>query len=124
MAGMDENCRQCCYYDKLSGMCRDTSCEKLKPKSVAQHHEDICMDIHELYEEKNKAYGDSFHKARKDVPNYTLGKLYDKFNRYMNLTLHPENAAFETVEDTLLDMANYCIMELAEMRGEKEENEV
>ena len=80
-------------------------------------------EIMELYQKKNLAYGNSFHKARKDVPCYTLGKLYDKFNRYMNLTLHPENAAFETVEDTLLDMANYCIMELAEMRCEKGETE-
>lgn len=123
MAGMDENCKKCCDYNGEGKPCGDLECYKLENKTVVQHHAIICEDIQELYKEKNKAYGDSFHKARKDVPNYTLGKLYDKFNRYMNLTLHPENAAFETVEDTLLDMANYCIMELAEMRRENK-NEI
>lgn len=88
-------------------------------KTVVDHHADICDEIKELYARKNKAYGNSFAKARQDVPNYTLGKLYDKFNRFMNLSLHPENADFETIEDTLLDMANYSIMELAERRAEK-----
>ena len=40
-------------------------------------HASICDSIKDLYRRKNADYGDSFGKARKAVPNYTLGKLYD-----------------------------------------------
>lgn len=86
-------------------------------------HAGICDSIKDLYQRKNADYGDSFAKARKAVPNYTLGKLYDKFSRYMNLTVKGEGSAQveETLDDTLLDLANYAIMELTERRLEKEE---
>jgi hypothetical protein len=91
--------------------------DKNNPPEVAKRdsrvsiHRAICKGLTELYETKNRDYGDSFSKARIDVPNYTLGKLYDKFSRYMNLCKNG-NAHYETVEDTLRDLANYAIMEL------------
>ena len=85
-------------------------------------HASICDGIKDLYRRKNADYGDSFGKARKVVPNYTLGKLYDKFSRYMNLSLAGEDTAQvdESLEDTLLDLANYAIMELTERKIERE----
>lgn len=85
-------------------------------------HAGICDSIKDLYRRKNADYGDSFVKARQAVPNYTLGKLYDKFSRYMNLTLKGEGSAQveESLDDTLLDLANYAIMELTERRLSKE----
>lgn len=85
-------------------------------------HAGICDSIKDLYRRKNADYGDSFAKARQAVPNYTLGKLYDKFSRYMNLTLKGEGGAQveESLDDTLLDLANYAIMELTERRLSKE----
>lgn len=85
-------------------------------------HASICDGIKDLYRRKNADYGDSFGKARKVVPNYTLGKLYDKFSRYMNLSIAGEDTAqvAESLDDTLLDLANYAIMELTERRLEKE----
>lgn len=80
-------------------------------------HGNICDSLKELYRRKNADYGDSFAKARKEVPFYTLGKLYDKFNRYKHIALTGEqNVSDETIEDTLLDLANYAIMEVAERR--------
>ena len=82
-------------------------------------HLGICSSLNELYKSKNKDYGDSFGKARELIPNYTLGKLYDKFNRYMTLSLQEDRQVQdETIEDTLLDLANYCIMEVVERRME------
>lgn len=88
-------------------------------------HANICDGIKDLYRRKNADYGDSFGKARKVVPNYTLGKLYDKFSRYMNLSLAGEDTAQvdESIDDTLMDMANYAIMELTERRLEREEKQ-
>lgn len=88
-------------------------------------HASICDGIKDLYRRKNADYGDSFGKARKVVPNYTLGKLYDKFSRYMNLSFAGEDTAQvdESIDDTLMDMANYAIMELTERRLEREEKQ-
>ena len=85
-------------------------------KTVLEIHHEICDNIKEVYEKKNADYGNSFAIARKKVPFYTLGKLFDKFSRYENLTLNngKNEVEDESIEDTLLDMANYCIMELAE----------
>ena len=81
-----------------------------------ERHTEICKRLTELYASKNSDYGDSFSKARTEVPYYTLGKLYDKFMRYKNLTLCNGNPKVKTesVTDTLSDLANYCIMELVE----------
>lgn len=82
-------------------------------------HKAIVLGLNELYERKNADYGDSFAQARAEVPFYTLGKLYDKFSRYKNIVLSGEETKVnETIEDTLLDMANYCIMEVLERRNE------
>lgn len=88
-------------------------------------HAGICDSIKDLYQRKNADYGDSFAKARQAVPNYTLGKLYDKFSRYMNLTINGEGSAQvdESLDDTLMDLANYAIMELTERKLEKEGNQ-
>lgn len=85
-------------------------------------HAGICDGIKDLYRRKNADYGDSFAKARREVPCYTLGKLYDKFSRYMNLVRHGEQTAqvAESLDDTLMDLANYAIMELTERKLEKE----
>ena len=87
-------------------------------------HAGICDGIKDLYARKNADYGDSFAKARREVPNYTFGKLYDKFSRYMNLSrLGEQNAQVdESLDDTLMDLANYAIMELTERKMEKEKS--
>jgi hypothetical protein len=84
-------------------------------------HEAICEKLNKIYEQKNTDYNDSFAKARKEVPNYTYGKLYDKWERYKQLQKNEAMVKSETIEDTMLDMANYLIMELLE-RGLENEN--
>lgn len=91
-------------------------------------HALICDELKDLYRCKNADYGNSFATARREVPCYTLGKLYDKFSRYQNLALKGEQSAQvdEPIEDTLLDLANYAIMELTERAMESlkmEEND-
>lgn len=82
-------------------------------------HREIVLELNNTYERKNADYGDSFSNARKDIPYYTLGKLYDKFSRYKNIVLSGSDPKVnESIEDTLLDMANYCIMEVLERRAE------
>ena len=77
-------------------------------------HAAICDELKELYHRKNA-------DARVKLPGYTQGKLYDKLNRFINLSQRGEQTALvdESLDDTLMDLANYAIMELTERRMAK-----
>lgn len=83
-----------------------------------ERHARICGELNDLYERKNKDYGDAFHKSFVEegmaMPRIRLG---DKLNRFKTLTRNPDNQAVqdESVRDTLIDLANYAIMTIIEM---------
>ena len=86
-----------------------------------EHHSRICSKLNDIYVRKNKDYGDSFAIVRKNIPNSVLVRLWDKLLRLNNLMQHNDNHLVdESIEDTLMDMANYCIMELVERAAEVE----
>ena len=91
-----------------------------KSKSVSEIHAELCDKLKSIYAAKNADYGNSFHDARLQLPYYTLGRLYDKFSRIKTLFLSEteRQVTAETIEDTLLDLANYALMELAERIAE------
>jgi hypothetical protein len=81
-----------------------------------QIHKSICANLNRLYAEKNHDYGDSFAKIRQEFGDKViLIRLSDKLERLKTL-LGKEDAGEtpESVDDTLMDMANYCILELIE----------
>jgi hypothetical protein len=93
---------------------------KFKTLYKVEEHQEMCDKLANIYMDKNHDYNDSFAKARSEVPNYTLGKLYDKFERFKQLTKDGnQTVKDESLEDTLIDMANYCIMELIERKINK-----
>ena len=91
---------------------------------VAKHLE-ITKELAEIYERKNHDYGDSFAKS---YAEYGMAmpciRLEDKLNRLKALTVHSKGQQVndESVEDTLLDLANYAIMTVIEMRLEVQHN--
>ena len=86
------------------------------------HHRMICDEIYELYAKKNHDYGDSFAQSfREEGMAMVRIRLGDKFNRLKALTRGGEQkVADESIRDTLIDLANYAIMTVLEMEGEKE----
>ena len=81
-------------------------------------HKQICDELNKVYEAKNHDYGDSFARVRTQYPQSINIRLWDKLLRLDQLN----NGAVaqvkdESIEDTLLDMANYCIMEVIERRN-------
>ena len=88
-------------------------------------HADICHDMHELYKRKNADYGDSFAQLRKRYPNFVCMRLFDKLNRLDTLIQpgYEAQVTDEKLEDTLMDIANYAIMEIVERRFAKAEEE-
>lgn len=83
-------------------------------------HRDICTSMTELYERKNNDYGDSFAILRKEHPQSIQYRIFDKYTRLKTLM----NGATqmikdESIDDTLMDLANYCILELLERKVER-----
>jgi len=75
----------------------------------------------EIYRNKNATYGDSFGKS---VDKYgfisALTRMSDKFNRLENLILGAENKVLdESLQDTLVDLSNYCLMTAYEIEKRK-----
>lgn len=82
----------------------------------------IADNMKETYRRKNAAYGDSFGIS---VEKYgyisALTRMSDKWNRLETLMLNKVSNEVddERLEDTLLDLACYCVMTIMEL--EKEE---
>ena len=82
-------------------------------------HKNICDNLNKTYEAKNADYGDSFARVRREEGQAAiLVRLKDKLYRLETLLHGADRKVDESVDDTLLDLANYCIMELVERRGE------
>ena len=78
-------------------------------------HADICSFLNDTYKRKNHDYGDSFAQLRNRLPNAILTRLFDKYLRLETLLNGAtQEVKDESINDTLMDMANYCIMELVE----------
>jgi len=82
-------------------------------------HKDLCDEMHRLYLNKNADYGSSFQKVRAKIPNAILVRLNDKLNRLESLMGKDEEerkVKSESIDDTLMDIANYALLELVERR--------
>lgn len=82
------------------------------------YHETICHGLTDLYRRKNADYGDSFGKSFRE---YGMAmpciRLEDKLNRLKALTRNGNaQVKDESIQDTLLDLANYAIMTVIEMQ--------
>lgn len=81
----------------------------------------IATELGELYAKKNKAYGNSFSDTYKKLGIISaVTRISDKYNRLCNLATNPDiDNLGESLEDTLRDMASYCIMTVMELGNEK-----
>ena len=78
----------------------------------------------QTYIKKNADYGSSFDDLFDEFGmDSVLIRLKDKFNRIKSLTKpgQKQMVVDESVEDTLLDLANYCILTLVKLQKDKEE---
>ena len=83
--------------------------------------EDVTIALRNLYDAKNRDYGDSFGKSFEEwgLPMSCI-RLTDKLNRLISFGRGQDmKVNDEGVKDTLMDLANYAIMTLIELRREK-----
>ena len=73
-----------------------------------------------LYTKKNHDYGDAFDKSL-DEDGLVVAKirLKDKIRRFETL-LKSDALVHESIEDTLLDLANYAIMTISWLQKQKQ----
>jgi hypothetical protein len=87
-------------------------------------HQELIDYLHDLYIRKNTDYGDSVHDTyTKYGLTSFLVRIEDKLNRARTLSSKRALVDDEKIEDTLLDMANYAILAVIELRGDKKNEE-
>lgn len=90
-----------------------------KTPTKVELHSAVCKYLTDLYERKNKDYGDSFGKSFNEYGmSMPCIRLDDKLNRLKSLTINKNErlVADESIADTLADLANYAIMTLIELK--------
>lgn len=87
-----------------------------------QKHKEICQELNEVYARKNHDYGNSFGETFDKLGIISaVTRISDKYNRLCSLCAKSDDerkVKDESITDTLLDMANYCIMTIIEMHKE------
>ena len=82
-------------------------------------HKNLCRELNETYEKKNHDYGNSFGDTFDKLGIISaVTRISDKYNRLVSLSTKSEEerkVKDESITDTLMDMANYCIMTIIEM---------
>lgn len=95
--------------------------------SKADRHQMLCEGLNSTYRKKNADYGDSFGETFADLGIISaITRISDKYNRIKNLAKLPpdqQQVKSESITDTLLDMANYCIMTVMEIESISAANE-
>lgn len=92
-------------------------------------HKDILTSIHKMYINKNHDYGDSVHDTYEKYGLVSfLVRMEDKLNRVRNLSkddvkITDVKVQDEKIEDTLLDLANYAILAVMELKLDKDNND-
>lgn len=120
---MDENHRECINIKKEHNHGTDYIKDNF-PALFDNYveHEIITTEMSRIYRAKNADYGDSFHKSfEKFGAISAIVRMDDKLSRaYQLLTQNVERKVKdETIEDTLIDLANYAIMTVIELRRKK-----
>lgn len=90
--------------------------ENYKLTQSVGRFKEIADELSNLYKDKNTNYGNSFGELYEDLgPISGLVPLHNKLNRLKHLiTTENKGNKFESIEDTIKDLASYAIMNLIE----------
>ena len=89
-------------------------------EKIDRFHE-IVNEMANLYAKKNSNYGDSFGKLYNDLgPISGLVPLHNKLDRITAL-VKGEHNNFESLEDSIKDLACYAIMNLIELENSRKD---
>lgn len=91
--------------------------------SKVERFKQLTGEMVALYARKNKDYGDSFTEMYKEWgPMYPLSRMQEKLRRATQILRSGEaQVTEEKVTDTLLDLANYALMTIMELKESKDD---
>lgn len=93
--------------------CRETITAEQADK--LRIHKELTDKIHHLYETKNMDYGDSMHPLFEEYGLTAFLVLFEiKINRIKSL--QHKSSHYESLEDSLMDLANYSLIALTEIQ--------
>mgnify|MGYP002590935996 FL=1 len=135
-AQLEKAIRECRELDEAIRECREQQRNmSLSDNSAPEFTDDelrfrdITEKMRETFLKKNHDYGNSFHETWDEFGDKgiitALTQISHKYHRLMNIGLGTKPLVDESIDDTLLDMANYCIltiMELEKARNNEKEN--
>ena len=90
---------------------------------ILKKHKELCDKIHATCVAKNHDYGNSASDLYKKfgLISYIV-RMNDKMNRINTLIKREAEVKDEKITDTLLDLANYCLLAVADMELDKNGN--
>ena len=89
-------------------------------KSNVDSFSGILCEMRETYEKKNADYGNSFSETINEfgfIP--AVARINDKVKRIKNIVKGQKMNVNESFRDTLLDIANYCVLTIMELDKRK-----
>lgn len=91
--------------------------------SKVERFKQLTGEMVALYARKNKDYGDSFTEMFKEWgAMYPVSRMQEKLRRATQILRSGEaQVADEKVTDTLLDLANYALMTIMELKESKDD---
>ena len=95
----------------------------LKDVKIAMEVQDfikVTSEMRELYKQKNHDYGNSFGRSfQKYGLISAITRMSDKWERIDSLCQKQAEVKDESIWDTLIDLANYCVMTIMELDKRK-----
>lgn len=90
-----------------------------------QEFNNITTEMSELYSKKNHDYGDAFGQTFAELGIISaITRISDKTNRLKSLATKDQRVDDERIEDTLMDLANYAVMTLIELRDDDDKQPI
>ena len=88
--------------------------------TILEKHKELCDRIHDTCVKKNHDYGNSASELYEKfgLISYVV-RMNDKMNRINSLLNKENEVEDEKIEDTLLDLANYCLLAVGNMELNK-----
>lgn len=92
-------------------------------KNDAERYNRIVEKMQKTFLAKNHDYGNSFATTWREFgdkgPITGVAQISHKYHRLLNLALGTKPQVDESIDDTLMDMANYCILTLMELQKDR-----
>ena len=118
-SGNKRNLMNSWYHGKIRMPGYENNVEQ--PNEDCKAFKEITDKMSDTYKRKNHDYGNAFSEMYDELGiNYGYGKIREKVNRIKTLKDNEAKVANESLEDALLDCANYCILTLMEYQKRKE----